>query len=891
MKDSPETKIGVPSASKLTTTIFTCICLFYSSILNASDELNLTNLGKVEKLDSEKKPPSEDLTDSIIKKENLPEKETSTQVGILAETSRTGKQSEVIEKKELIAVKEKKDSSSQPQSNEVEKELLAQNFQQGTTPQYAPQPAGVPYPSQAPGLGQNNAQAPVGQFPAQAAAGQYPQAYPSPAPVAPIVPPQPPAAIGSAESEYAFQSYRLSYMQSDRVLALLKALGYSTVEFSSGRGESINESIFSEFAQPKKYPLVVKILDAAKTSLMQPSMDGGRNVMGVDRLSGTYLHQSTTGAPEQRLLIIYEKQYPEQLNALLNLLRNEVDVPASQIVIEALVVEINTNKAKELGMSYSQVDKRTTTTFNSDGVSSTFQSNQRGLFNWNPSRVTGTETTLGGYDVNGLAYGASTPLSGAIERINPLGFAATLNAFISDGTAEVLTNPTILVLDGRQALIRIGTQIPNTTIQTTAYGTQKSVNYIDTGIVLNIRPRISEDGSEVTMQTETIVSSAIYDASESSLEPEKRTPPSIESKTVQTFVRVADNTPFIIGGLIDKKKNQGTTGIPLLSKIPVLGNLFKSKSESGADREVIIVLTPHIMDASEKSFSYVIPKDSQSFDSFDNLLFRNAYRIRDDDLFDLSFATQSDFYQNILKELRKFKAANPEIPDDEPVFSYLNDKVPGEEVIVRRMIWEIVHKSKYHESIADDHILLFEQNEDAKFGNKFKTHLLNLLMSRLDENPNNAMVFNLADHKSKSSGPFEHPRALISMAKVTDGGNYIEQMSLLNQGDEDRNTLLLCPTVSPPGVRGASALEVLKGVLVLKRILALNSTMPVTIDEFRVGRQIIFPTEQELKDKYHVIDYDVARFFYEVINYYPEFEQAFNRDSASVILKMKGITK
>ena len=881
MKDSPETKIGVPSASKLTTTIFTCICLFYSSILNASDELNLTNLGKVEKLDSEKKSTSEDLTDSIIKKENLSEKETSPQVGILAETSRTGKQSEVIEKKELIAVKEKKDSSSQPQSNGVEKVLLAQNFQQGTTPQYAPQPAGVPYPSQAPGAGQYNSQAQVGQFPAQPGAAQYPQAYPPSAPVAPMVPPAPPAAIGSAESEYAFQSYRLSYMQSDRVLALLKAIGYSTVEFSAGRGESINESIFSELAQPKKYPLVVKLLDAAKTSLMQPAMDGGRNAMGTDRLSGTYLHQSTTGAPEQRLLLIYEKKYPEQLNALLNLLRNEVDVPASQIVIEALVVEINSNKAKELGFKYNLNDKKSNTSLKEQtmddgrqqyGIRSTFNSDESSNFAYDGSTVLG-------YNAFGQVI---TP---GFSRINPLSFSATLDAFISDGTAEVLTNPTILVLDGRQALIRIGTQVPNETIQTTAYGTQKSVTYIDTGIVLNIRPRISEDGSEVTMQTETIVSSAIYDASDKTL------PPSIESKTIQSFVRVADNTPFIIGGLIDKKKNKGFTGIPFLSKIPLLGNLFKSNAENSSDREVIIVLTPHIMDAKEKSFSYVIPKDSQSFDSFDNLLFRNAYRIRDDDLFDLSFATQSDFYQNILKELRKFKAANPEIPDDEPVFSYLNDKVPGEEVIVRRMIWEIVHKSKYHESIADDHILLFEQNEDAKFGNKFKTHLLNLLMSRLDENPNNAMVFNLADHKSKSSGPFEHPRALISMAKVTDGGNYIEQMSLLNQGDEDRNTLLLCPTVSPPGVRGASALEVLKGVLVLKRILALNSTMPVTIDEFRVGRQIIFPTEQELKDKCHVIDYDVARFFYEVINYYPEFEQAFNRDSASVILKMKGITK
>ena len=81
------------------------------------------------------------------------------------------------------------------------------------------------------------------------------------------------------------------------------------------------------------------------------------------------------------------------------------------------------------------------------------------------------------------------------------------------------------------------------------------------------------------MQTETIVSSAIYDASEASLKPEERSPPSIESKTVQSFVRVADNTPFIIGGLIDKKKSEGETGIPGLSKIPLLGNLFKSKSQ------------------------------------------------------------------------------------------------------------------------------------------------------------------------------------------------------------------------------------------------------------------------------------------------------------------------
>jgi hypothetical protein len=89
-------------------------------------------------------------------------------------------------------------------------------------------PQGQPYPANF-----NNAV----QYPAQAPLPQNPL---------------PLAAIGSEKSLYAFHSYRLSYMQSDRVLALLKALGYSTVEFSVGRGESINESIFSEYAQPKK---------------------------------------------------------------------------------------------------------------------------------------------------------------------------------------------------------------------------------------------------------------------------------------------------------------------------------------------------------------------------------------------------------------------------------------------------------------------------------------------------------------------------------------------------------------------------------------------------------------------------------------------------------------
>ena len=93
---------------------------------------------------------------------------------------------------------------------------------------------------------------------------------------------------------------------------------------------------------------------------------------------------------------------------------------------------------------------------------------------------------------------------------------------------------------------------------------------------------------------------------------------------------------------------------------------------------------------------------------------------------------------------------------------------------------------------------------------------------------------------------------------------------------------VLLSEVNPAGVRGATGIEVLQGVLVLKRILALNKTLPLTIREFRVGRQIIFPTEQDLKRRFHIIDRDAARFFYEVIQYYPEFEQAFNRETRRI---------
>jgi hypothetical protein len=667
--------------------------------------------------------------------------------------------------------------------------------------------------------------------------------------------------IGSPGSDLAFQTYRLSYMQGDRVIALLKALGYATVEFAAAEGESVEETVYTVLQEFESYPLVIKLIDANKTSLMEPSLDGGGGE--ASGLGGTYLHQQTSGAPEHRLFIVYEKAYPEQMHALMQLLRNDIDVPARQVVIEALVVEVDTDKLDELGVNYAL---------------------QREEFNLNT-----TDDIDAKFDPIGLM-----PFVGQFDdhwKNDWKSFSVDLRALTQTIHAETLSNPSVLVLNGRQARIQVGQQVPISKAVATNNHVRSGVDYLQTGIVLNLRPRINEDGSEVTMQIETIVSSVNpNNKREHNSDSSVLLAPVVDNREVQTFVRVADNTPFIVGGLIAADKSNSNSGVPFLSKIPYLGNLFKRSSKKNDKREVIVVLTPHVIDTGEKSFSYVIPKDSETFDSFDHILFRNAYRIRDDDLFDLTFATKSNYYNSILGELRVFHDTHFEIFEKEPIFGYLHDKVPGEEVIVRRMIWEIVHKAKYHHYINDDHILVFEANEGAEFGNKFKTLFLGKLLRDLNSADENSLVLDYADHKAKTTGPFEHPRALISHTNIANPANYVEQISALNSDDLERNTILLSTSVAPPGVRGATALEVLKGVLVLKRIISLNHSMPLTIQEFRVGRQMVFPTENELRDKYHIIDYDAARFFYQIINYYPEFERAFNEDSAAILERIKELS-
>lgn len=161
-------------------------------------------------------------------------------------------------------------------------------------------------------------------------------------------------------------------------------------------------------------------------------------------------------------------------------------------------------------------------------------------------------------------------------------YAAQLNALISDGKANILARPNITTIQGNEAVINIGSEVPVPTISTTDSTTTTSLEYREAGIILKCTPRVNEDGI-ITVKVHTEVSSPLYVEDMKAYRFQKR--------SADTIVRLRDGETMVIGGLIGSDEAKQMSKIPFLGDIPVLGNLFKHVQKSKSDTEVMIFLT------------------------------------------------------------------------------------------------------------------------------------------------------------------------------------------------------------------------------------------------------------------------------------------------------------
>ena len=191
------------------------------------------------------------------------------------------------------------------------------------------------------------------------------------------------------------------------------------------------------------------------------------------------------------------------------------------------------------------------------------------------------------------------PLGGAV----PVGFnfftfaadkfLAALNALASENRVNVLSNPSIMTAENRKAVINVSTSVPIVTSQQVPVATggitgnaiTQTVEYRDAGIILTVTPRIGEQGT-VALD----VKQEVNEVGEN--EPPPINSPRFTKREAETSVVLLNNQTLVLGGLIQNKRTRIRTGIPFLSRIPILGYLFGSVEHKIEKTELLLLITP-----------------------------------------------------------------------------------------------------------------------------------------------------------------------------------------------------------------------------------------------------------------------------------------------------------
>ena len=483
---------------------------------------------------------------------------------------------------------------------------------------------------------------------------------------------------------------KLSYIKSDQLLGLLKPMGYNVIEFESIESENFSDMRFMPNGEAVGGITVIKFPNSEIGYLLDKNAfleeeEYEENEFETYLGSNSFPHL-TSGDPLQRVLICYNDDSKDDYIKLIEYIKNQIDVSAQQIMIDALVIEINSSDLNELNLNLFKVDQVET----DDIIDESITQNSNFISQLNNLSLSYGQT------------GLYTEVGKTIDEVIDL----QIQALLKNTSAEILSKPSVLVLDGRQARIQVGEQIPISKLPISNSEDNflvPDIEYIPTGITLNLRPRISDDGKNVTMQIETIITEALSEGSSTVL-----SAPIISNRKVESFVRIANNTPFIVGGLISNKVSDGQARIPFLHKLPLIGSLFKSNTKNEEKREVIVVITPHIIEDNYQLFSKVIPQDSNFFNSEGNKLFANSYRLEESDIYDLNFITESSYLNSI--QYKASAATNLSKNQQDVVNQIKQGYIPGENIITQRMIYDIIEKQNYFTSVSPEQIIFFNHS-------------------------------------------------------------------------------------------------------------------------------------------------------------------------------------
>ncbi|WP_046347536.1 type II secretion system secretin GspD [Sphingomonas changbaiensis] len=287
----------------------------------------------------------------------------------------------------------------------------------------------------------------------------------------------------------------------------------------------------------------------------------------------------------------------------------QLDVRRDQVLVEAIIVEISDNLAKRLGVQFllggkpgSNIPFAVTNYSNAQPNILTIAGavGARQL-NTTTTVVNGstTTTTSNSAAADQLAQAAVNSILGATGGIGGFAttigrdgiFGAIINAVRSDSTSNILSTPSIVTLDNQESRILVGQEIPITTGQALSNNFDNAFRTIqreNVGIQLQVRPQINEGGA-IKLQLRQEVSSIAGPVSSNNSEL------ILNKREIETTVTVDNGEIIALGGLLDDNERRTLERIPLLSDIPLLGELFKSRSKSRQKTNLMVFIRPTIL--------------------------------------------------------------------------------------------------------------------------------------------------------------------------------------------------------------------------------------------------------------------------------------------------------
>lgn len=285
------------------------------------------------------------------------------------------------------------------------------------------------------------------------------------------------------------------------------------------------------------------------------------------------------------LVIIATKDQFEIIKQVIN----NLDIRRKQVYVEAVILELSTDDTGAFGFGVHAGNK--------NGDSTNIYSAQMGASSIGLSSDLLSGAAIGAFGPSisvpfGSVGSSSADGTSTASTLDIPAFGVVLNALQTSGSVNIVSTPSVLTLDNEEAKIVVGRNVPFPVGQSqTSFGVP-IVNYQreDVAITLKVTPQINESNF-VTLEVFQEVQEIEGDVAAAG-----PGGPTTSKRSVENVVLVKDNQTIVIGGLISTTQNETETKIPILGDIPVLGVLFRGKTKQSRKTNMLIFLTPHIID-------------------------------------------------------------------------------------------------------------------------------------------------------------------------------------------------------------------------------------------------------------------------------------------------------